>query len=641
MVRAVAGLAAVVAAVFALYWPSLQGPFMFDDWVNLGVLGAHQDLPIAKQILVFITREGASFIDRPLSRLSFYLNDTAWPSDPASFRLTNISIHALNSVLVWWLCLRLLTLYQPAMALRTKLLLVSLIALIWAIHPIQVNTVAYVIQRMTLLSGTFVLGGLITYTYGREMIQAHKAKGLLVMSLALIVFLPLAFLSKQNGILLLLFIAVTEYTLFERLPGRTWANRWSIPFLLAPTLLVLLALTLKADDKVFSWYDAMPFTPVERLMTESRILFDYIGGMLLPRARTSSLFHDDYLVSHSLLDPPSTLIAILALLLVVAVSLVKRKQWPLLAFSCGWFLAGHLLESSIIGLELYYEHRNYIPSLGIIFGIVTGAWTLLHNKPATTTLLASGMVALLAFITWMNTSAWESRETLVTNWYQENPASLRTANLMAGMLNDKGDYESARAVLLKAENDWPRNPEPPLLLLLLDCVNKQVDSDSVGQAIASIPTNYTHSNIAANIIEKLHAPIMAGQCPPLSLDDLDRLLEHMLKNPKIQAKDKSRKWRSLGYNLFFWKARLAAEQRDLSKAMHYADLANKITPNPDLMTLQAAWLASAGLDREALSVARRALALSRQDALFDYLNPYEDNLKNLVSTLEQKTRDHP
>ena len=614
---------------------------MFDDWVNLGVLGSHDDLPMLQQILVFITREGASIIDRPLSRLSFYINDVAWPSDPASFRLTNIAIHALNSLLVWWLSLRLLTLYRPDIGMPTRLALITTVTLLWAIHPIQVNAVAYVIQRMTLLSGTFVLGGLITYTYGRELVQMRPGKGLLIMSLALIIFLPAAFLSKQNGILLLLFIAITEYTLFCRLAGGRAVKRWSIPFLLAPTLITLLALTLKADEKVFSWYDAMPFTPMERLLTESRILFDYLGGILIPRAHTSSLFHDDYLLSHSLIDPPSTLIAVLALLAIVSISVIKRKQWPLLAFACGWFLAGHVLESSVIGLELYYEHRNYIPSFGIIFGVVMGAQTLLQGRPIIAALLASSLIALFTFVTYMNTTLWHSRESLVTNWYEENPKSLRTANLMAGMLNDQGNYKSARAVLDRAGAEWPRNPEPPLLILLLDCVNNHISATSLEQALAAIPQDYTHSNIAVNIIEKLHGPVVAGSCPPLSLNSIEILLQHMLENPKVTKKHKSRKWKSLSYNLYFWMARVAAEQRNLNKAMHYADLANEITPNPDLMTLQAAWLASAGLYREALTVARRALALSRDTALFDYLNPYEQNLLNLIDTLQQKIRKRP
>ncbi|HEC20368.1 MAG TPA: hypothetical protein ENI97_13640 [Gammaproteobacteria bacterium] len=631
-------MAVIILAVYALYWPAVPGPFMFDDWVNLSLLGAHKKLGEFQQVLIFITREGTSFIDRPLSRLSFYLNDHAWPSSPEGFRLTNITIHALNSILIWWLSLRLLKLFRPNLSSQTHLLLPFVIALIWAIHPIQVNAVAYIIQRMTLLSGTFVLAGLITYTYGRESLATEPYRGVILMSLAIVVFMPLAFLSKQNGILMPLFIAATEFTLFRQTPGHKTARRWSIPFVLGPVVLVLSALSIRAQEKVFSWYDAQPFTPLERVLTESRILFDYLAAIFLPQAHTSTLFHDNYPISHSLLSPPSTLPAVLGILALTAIAVFGRKRMPLLAFACGWYIVGHLLESSIIGLELYYEHRNYIPLFGPVFALVYATHAALKEKPAAALGLATTFTALLAFITLMNTSVWHTKESLISNWYKENPKSLRTANLMVGLLNERSDYVSARTILQQSAKEWPRNPQPPLLTLLLDCVNNRTGPDSLEKTLSAIPKNYAHSNIVLDILEKLHAPVTAGYCPPLTLDDLERIVQHLLMNPNTKRADASRKWRTLTYNLYFLQARIASEQRNLNKAMQYADKANEILPNPNLMILQAAWLSSAGLYEEALQIARRALTLSREKALFDALNPYEENLQSLISNIEKQAR---
>lgn len=633
---ALACIAGIILTVFTLYWPSLEGPFMFDDWVNLGVIGNHQQLPIAKQIAIFVTREGTSLIDRPISRLSFYLNDNAWPSNPEGFRYTNIGIHAINAILVFWLSLRLLTLVSNETERKSNIVIAALVATAWAIHPIHVNTTAYIIQRMTLLSGTFVLGGVIIYTYGREIVNRNKKKGIILLSLSILLFLPLAFLSKQNGILLPLFIAATEFTLLQHLVGARIIKRWSLLFILTPIMFVIFLFSIKSNKYIFSWYDALPFSPTERLLTETRILFDYLVNILAPQARASSLFHDDYLVSTSILNPPITLISILALVAIVVLSIAKRKKWQLFTFATWWFLAGHLLESSIIGLELYYEHRNYIPSVGIIFSAIVGGSILLKKRRAIGILSCTCLVLLIAFVTYLNTTAWQSREILAANWYEENPDSLRTSNLMAGTLYNIGKYESARSVLEKAANAWPNSPEPPLYLLLLDCLRGKTTARSVEETLESIPQNYTHSNIAIDIIRKLQAPISDGMCPPLTLRDIDAILKHMLKNPIVDKHNKSRKWKQLTYSLYLERARNYASRRNLNKAMHFADLAYSVKPNPDILSQQATWLASAGLYKESTSVAKRALVLSRKQAVLDYINPHEKNLLDLISALEQR-----
>jgi len=614
---------------------------MFDDWVNLGSLQNNPQLNLSQRALIFITREGTTFLARPLSLLSFYLNDISWPSNPEGFRYTNISIHALNSILIFWLTLRILHLSHSKILHDHNYIIAAAVALMWALHPIHVNSVAYVIQRMTLLSATFVLGGVITYTYGRELIhQQIIRKGLIYMSLAIILFLPLAFFCKQNGVLLPLFILIIEHTLFSKPKEKKIVRSWSIPFLALPIIAVVSALIYKAHEKVFSWYDALTYTPAERLMTESRILFDYLNTIILPKARTSSLFHDNFPISHSLTDPISTLPAIVLILIAFFIAIYKRQKWPFLSFAILWFLAGHLLESSIIGLELYYEHRNYIPSYGIILAIAVSAGTLLINKKIILSSLAIMYLSLFVFVTQMNTSIWGNKAELISNWYTENPGSLRTANAMTGLLQQIGKYEDARKVIINAENNWPNSPEPPLFLLLLDCVNNNVSANAIQRTINAIPREYDHSNIALDIVEKLHKQIKRNNCPPLKLEDLTAIILHLLENSNTKNKDASAKWKIVTHNLYFWLARIASEQGDLNKAMQYADAANNVKPSVSLKTLQAFWLASAGLNKEALVFAREALQLSDRLALIKYANPQREKIINLINTLKSKQQEN-
>ena len=632
----------LVGAVFLFYDPTLPGPFIFDDGANLQRLEAYADLGLWERMRYFVTNDGQSLIERPLSYLSFFINDHAWPSNPEGFRHTNIAIHAINTLLVLWLALRLLELTSFATNGRQRLFLATGVALLWGLHPIQVNAVAYIIQRMTLLAGTFTFAGLLCYLGGRQLLAQGKIRlGLGWMSAAILVCMPLAFLSKQTGVLLPLYLFTIEAALLREVPGHRLARRWGYAFLGLPVAAVVTALTLKAHDKIFQWYDALPFSPAERLLTESRVLWDYLFALLLPRAHLSSLYHDNYPISHTLLDPPSTLVATASLVLIVVAALVLRKRVPLLFFAVFWFLLGHLLESSLIGLELYYEHRNYLPSFGILFALLVGGYRLLANRKAVFVTLAAVYIGLTIFVGYLNASKWHSEAELITAWYEDNPESIRTMKTMTGLLHAAGRGDMVRKILVQQQQRWPQSAELPLMLLLIDCLDQKTTSSSTDATLASIPKDYWHSNTLSEIVSLLHKPIVAEQCAPLALDDLEKIVVHLLENPRAQASDKSPKWGALTRNLYYNLAEIGRDQRNLNKAIRALEQGNAAWPTPQLLITKMHWLMSAGLYQDALAAARDALALSRKRTLNAYLNPHERMLTGYIAELEKITRAGP
>jgi len=632
----------LVGAVFAFYHPTLSGPFIFDDGANLQRLKAYGDLSLWERMLYFITYDGKSLIQRPLSYLSFFINDHAWPSNPEGFRHTNIAIHAINTLLAFWLSFKLLRLIYPSFEEQQRLLFSGAIALVWALHPIQVNAVAYIIQRMTLLAGTFTFAGLLCYATGRQALMQEKVKnGWIWMSLAIVVCMPLAFLSKQTGVLLPLYILAIETALLHKVPGHQQALRWSYLFVAMPMSAVIIALTFKAHEKVFQWYDALPFGPAERLLTESRILWDYLFAILIPRAHVSSLYHDNYPISHSLLDPPTTLLAIIAFLAAITGAILLRRKTPLLLFAISWFLMGHLLESTIIGLELFYEHRNYLPSFGILFALLVGGYRLFKSRWPVYAALAAIYITMITFVGYLNATKWRSFPELIMSWYQDNPESIRTMKSMTGLLHTTGNYEIARKILLRHQKIWPKSPEPPLMVLLLDCLNHKVTPLSAQTALLAIPDNYWHNNALSELITKLHEPIADGFCPPLTLNDLEKIVLRLLEHPQVHAADKSSKWGAVARNLYYNLAEIGRDQRNLNKAITALDKGNEVWPTTSLYITKMKWLISAGLYREALEAARQALALSRRQTLCAYLNPYETMLLSTIAELQKLIGDTP
>ncbi len=626
----------LISAVFILYWPSLPGPFIFDDFQNLIPLGRYPELDLLQRVLVYITHEGESLIYRPISFLSFYINDNTWPSTPYGFRYTNIAIHSINTLLVFWLSLKIITLSSYKNSQTNTLFLSFCVALIWGIHPIQVNAVAYIVQRMTLLSGMFTLSGLILYVCGREkLFNNNNRSGLIQMSLSILVFMPLAFLSKETGVLLPLFIFVLEFTLFNTLKGHKSAMRWSVFFVLIPTLIAVIGIIVKVKGNFNEAYDALNYGPVERLLSQSRILWDYMRSILIPMARTSSLFHENYLISTSLFEPITTLFSVVAWLSSFVVAVMVRHRWPIISFAILWFIAGHLLESSVIGLEIYFEHRNYIPSVAILFAFIVGMHHLLRGKQKTFVLLIMVYAGLLAFVTYINTSKWSSAFELETSWYRSNPDSIRSTKGIIGILVTVGEYDKAKEIILAQQKRWPKNPELPLLILLLDCYTGNLDDSSITTFMNNLATDYWHSNTLHKTLEELYRGINDGTCPTLKLSDLQLIDERLLKHPKIVSGKMSEKWGFVARELYFYLQLIAREEGNVDKAIVAFERGNALWPTPRLMMDQIEWLISVGLYKEAQDVTHRIIALMEKKTINDYLNPRHKKITRYVNQLQQ------
>lgn len=627
----------LVGGVFAVYWPALPGPFIFDDWHNLIPLGRYNELDLLQRLLIYITHEGESFIQRPLSFLSFYINDNIWPGNPESFRFTNIAIHAINTLLVFWLSCRIVTLLAyKEVSEKNALFLAFAVALLWGLHPIQVNAVAYIVQRMTLLSGLFTLSGLVLYSCGREQLAANnERKGLRLMSLSILIFMPLAFLSKETGVLLPLYIFVLEFTLFRTLSGHKSAIRWSIFFVAIPTTAALVGIIVVAKGNFFQTYDALTFDPVERLLTQSRILWDYVRNILVPMARTSSLFHDNYPVSSSLLEPLTTLYSVTGGLIFFITAVIFRSRWPIISFAVFWFLAGHLLESTVIGLELYFEHRNYMPSFAVLFACVVGIDHALQNKPKTLMFLMIAYAGLLIFVTHINTSKWNSEFELEMSWYRDNPTSIRSGKGIFGILVTVGQYDQAREIVVAQQKRWPKNAEMPLFILLLDCYSDKPNDSGVSTFMNKLAVDYSHSNTLHKTIEHLHKKINNNTCPSLKLKDLELVVERLLEHPQIVNGNTSEKWAFVARELYYHLQLIARKEGDNNKAILAFEKGNNFFPTRRLMMDQMEWLISEGHNVEALGVAHKLIAILKERKINDYLNPRHKKLTEYVIQLQQ------
>lgn len=410
----------MLGATFIAYWPGLHGPFLFDDNTSITDNPALRFTSLAPRNLMqaaFSSHSGPLF--RPISMLSFAFNYYFFGNGVFSFKLTNVVIHLINALLILWLTYRLLVNYRRRFQFNwtDKQLgwFAIVVATAWALHPLNLTSVLYVVQRMTSLAALFTLAGMLAYVYGRERMQAGKTGWMLVWLLTLL-FGVLGLFSKEDAVLLPLYLLIIEWLLFQfRNRDAHTARSIYVFYVCGLALPLFLGLAfLIIDPKFFlGGYAIRNFTLSERVFTEFRVVLLYIKWTFFPDIRQLALYHDDLKLSTGLLSPVTTLLSLLALCALVAIALWQRKRRPLLSLGILWFFAGQMMESTVLPLLIAFEHRNYLPDYGLLLAffslLLLPAASGLHVlRPSLRWTLAALTLPVLFSATFIRAGEWRN-----------------------------------------------------------------------------------------------------------------------------------------------------------------------------------------------------------------------------------------
>ncbi len=312
----------------------------------------------------FADWNGSGKMYRPVACLSFAFNYYFGGTEVFGYHVINLIIHFLSSIFLFLFIYH--TLRLPILEARygpNAYFMALLSAALWAVNPVQTQAVTYVVQRMTSMAGMFFIMAMYFFLKGKSS-DTRFSRG--VHYILCIVCGILAMGCKENAIMLPMVILL--YTLFL-CQGVTKKNlkRYSFFLLMALLLCTAIAVMIAGPSilnpgRLMASYQNRGFTLPERVLTEPRVILFYISLLLYPMPDRLSLEHDITL-STGLLTPPWTLISILAIILMLILAFLYAKKWPLIAFCVIFFLLNHLIEASVLPLELIFEHRNYVPSM--------------------------------------------------------------------------------------------------------------------------------------------------------------------------------------------------------------------------------------------------------------------------------------
>ncbi len=300
-------------------------------------------------------------IYRPIPCLTFALNWLFGKDNVTGYHLVNILIHIFSAISLFFL---MMIFYDTpglkGVEFKKKQFTAALAVTLWAVNPLHTQAVTYIVQRMAILSALFYILSLLFYVKAR--LELFRIQKYLWFLMSAIMFIA-ALLSKENAVTLPAAVLLVEWVFFSnnKMTCFIKENRWVVGIGFAVMLLVAAFFLEGGIKSILNRYDDRTFTMGQRLLTEPRVLFFYLTQFFYPVPTRLSIEHDIEL-STSLISPITTLPAVLFVLAMIVCGLLTAKKKPFIGFAILFFLLNHSVESSLIGLEIIFEHRNYLPT---------------------------------------------------------------------------------------------------------------------------------------------------------------------------------------------------------------------------------------------------------------------------------------
>jgi len=531
----------IIAIVATLaYSPGLHGPFVFDDISNITDNSAIQISSLRPSSLyAAAVSSPSSTLGRPIAMLSFAINYfiAGNLSNSSSFKLTNLAIHLINTGLVYWFSLLLLRRAAKTERKPTNTRwMPALVAAFWGLHPLNLTSVLYVVQRMTSLSTLFVLLGMILFLYGRQRVHEQKRHGMTLIICGWVTGLIFGTGAKETAVLILLYIPLTEYIFFSRADFRTAAAtplRAFYGFAIVLPLLAILVWLLTHPQFIQESYKIRNFDMTERLLTEPRVLWFYLYLLFIPDITKFSLYHDDIPISTGLFTPWTTLPAIFSLLILTAAALHGRKKYPIFSFAVLWFVFGHSLESSFLPLEIAHEHRNYLPAIGPLLAVVYALGIVFSDRKRIFLALGATLAVALASITFLRAQAWAGEEQLIVTMARYHPHSARAQAMLAELLAvRKGDLIQAQRHFEIAAALDPNEISYPIRMMVLSA--RASFSRTNGGLAKSTPMGPDpfHILVSTQLQDHIKDQLSHKALTPTTISILDDLASNIRQSPR-------------------------------------------------------------------------------------------------------------
>lgn len=475
-IKHIAVLAILTLSVLLAYSNSLNGTWAMDDVVANKPVG----LGDIKDIAGF----------RKVASLTFSINHYLAPFSPAYFRLVNILIHILNSLLVYLLAYRTMAListgatdnkkHLPAKYENTPFYTALASSMLFALHPLNINAVAYIVQRMASMATMFVLLSLLFYITASLSDKRLKTAAFYILSTA---SLLAGILSKENAVMAVPLILIYDYIFIARFKVKPLIRKiiaiagigivsigltsYFLGFHRTFMELLRMLLNFNQPLKEAGWMAVdVYWTPLQHILTEFRVVSRYIFLIFLPLPHFLVFDNWGFPLSEGIISPLTTLLSIIFILGLLVFSVLKIRRLPLLCFGILWFITAISLESFLaLGSDLYYEHRNYLPLSGLVIGLAGQAIIALKDRATKKTVLIAitALSLILGSLTFLRNFVWKDSVTLWEDTLKKNPSNIRALMSLGNAYMKLPDFGKAKGYYKEAIRISNQDKRPSFL----------------------------------------------------------------------------------------------------------------------------------------------------------------------------------
>jgi protein O-mannosyl-transferase len=448
--RAVVTAAAVLAgiAIFT-FLPALDCDFVNLDDPDYVYQNAHVTAGLNGETIRWAFTDYKTFYWHPLTWLSLQLDATLWRKadghpDPRGFHLTNVLVHAANTVLVF-LTLRALTgAYWRSAA----------VALFFAVHPLRVESVAWIAERKDVLSAGFGLWAVWAYA-------AYVRRPSLARYAAIAIAFTMSLLCKPTLVTLPFLFLVLDWWPQRRIqaPEARWWRLVAEKLPLLALVIVSAIVTYVGQSRANAVMTLETFPLLPRLEHVAISYVAYLSMTVWPAGLAVYYPHptNDYGglgVSHW-----HALASILLLAAITAGTILARRRSPYLLAGWLWYLGTLVPVIGLVqvGTHAYADRFTYFPQIGILLGVCWGAADLGRAWPRFTLAAAVSVAALLIGVSREQLDVWHDSESL---WDHDLQVANASPVAMSNLLLLPGKHEKATQLLREACRRNPNYAEP-------------------------------------------------------------------------------------------------------------------------------------------------------------------------------------
>lgn len=518
-----------------VYSNTFHGPFVFDDinFITKNDPSVHMTR-FSWEAIKKAALEGKPQ-HRYLPNISFAINYYFGAENPFGYHLFNLALHLLTGGVLFLffrqtivLCFRQkedgISVGWPQPTLSPELLS-FFAALIWLVHPEQTNAVTYICQRMASMTALFYVLSLLCYVKGRINYRNKRIKTGAGCFAGCFFFGCAAVASKENAGVLPVFILLYEWFFFQslRMPRSGRSLIWLVVTGIAFGSLVLYFLGEDPLHRILASYDQREFTLPQRVMTEFRVVAYYVSLLFSPQPSRLILDHD-YPLSYSFTNPSTTLTCFAMIIAITGLAVYSAKKERLISFALFWFLGNLVIESSVIGIEIIYEHRMYLPVMFLCLAATDLIFRAIKNQRAAAVFLVF-LAVILSFGAHQRNQIWATDVAFWTNNVRKSPQKERPYQNLAYSLQTRGELETA---LVYYRKSLEIKPHPVVYFNMGVCLYEiGYYSDAVDAYIHALKMGYQTPQAHASLAESL-----------ARIGEFDAALAHFGKASRLDPADR-------------------------------------------------------------------------------------------------------